>query len=187
MCSLVSADPRARGCGVAAMRPLGLTRRDSFSRPLRPPCSAAAARWFTSPDRRRSKVRSRGMQSLRRVDLDAPSVSGRPAAPITNSLIGGGTVSRFCSPVPRVYSITLCYIRFFCRDSSRLLAAGPARRKYFRARSTAWRRGTDRASSHARRQRRESEGRARDHADRRVIDPGKAGKSRLARIGTSKR
>src|SRR6187549_1355437 len=37
MFSLVSAEPSARGCGVCAMRPSGVTRSDSRSTPLRPP------------------------------------------------------------------------------------------------------------------------------------------------------
>src|ERR1700758_5170197 len=58
MCSLVSAEPSARGCGVPASRPCGVTRSDSFSTPLRPPCSSCGSPALTKAERRLSKTRS---------------------------------------------------------------------------------------------------------------------------------
>src|SRR5215472_11584606 len=58
MCSLVSADPSAAGCGACARWPSGVTRSDSFSTPLRPPCRTCGSPLLTREARRRSKTRS---------------------------------------------------------------------------------------------------------------------------------
>src|ERR1700740_12758 len=76
MCSLVSAEPSAAGCGVCARWapgatrsapagcgvcarwPSGVTRSDSFSTPLRPPCRICGSPLLTREARRRSKTRS---------------------------------------------------------------------------------------------------------------------------------
>ncbi len=52
MCGCVSAEPSAFGCGVAARRPSGRTRSDSFSMPRRIPLSVAAPIMRTSPEAR---------------------------------------------------------------------------------------------------------------------------------------
>src|SRR6185312_5014234 len=68
MCSLVSAEPSTTGCGVCASWPSGMTRSDSFSTPLRPPCRICGVPPLTKADRRLSKTRSmpgRLMMSLR--------------------------------------------------------------------------------------------------------------------------
>src|SRR5262245_25630577 len=58
MGSLVSAEPSSRGCGVCARAPSAVTRRDSFSTPLRPPCSHSGWPLPTRAERRFSKERS---------------------------------------------------------------------------------------------------------------------------------
>src|SRR5580658_6256625 len=58
MCSLVSAEPSAAGCGVCARCPSGATRSDSFSTPLSPPCSTCGSPLLMSAARRLSKTRS---------------------------------------------------------------------------------------------------------------------------------
>src|SRR5688572_9327303 len=58
MCSLVSADPSARGCGVCAICPSGVTRSDSFSTPLRPPWMISGSPLLISAARVCSNLRS---------------------------------------------------------------------------------------------------------------------------------
>src|SRR5688572_6212942 len=58
MLSLVSALPSARGCGDCAMRPSGVTRRDSFSTPRLPPCRTSGSPLLMSAARVRSNVLS---------------------------------------------------------------------------------------------------------------------------------
>src|SRR3954469_22300245 len=58
ICSFVSAEPSARGCAVPARSPFGVTRRDSFSTPLRPPWRICGSPLLISAERRRSKTRS---------------------------------------------------------------------------------------------------------------------------------
>src|SRR4051812_2121160 len=63
MCSFVRAEPSDLGCGALEIWPLGATRNDSRSTPLRPPRSTPGSRALTRPASRRSKVRSSGMVS----------------------------------------------------------------------------------------------------------------------------
>src|SRR5690554_2100817 len=74
MLSFVNDEPSARGCGVCAMRPSGVTRNDSFSTPLRPPCSTSGCPLLMSAARRRSNTRS-----MTALIMDFPG--GLPADP----------------------------------------------------------------------------------------------------------
>src|SRR5579863_3298279 len=101
MCSLVSADPSSRGCAVRARLPSGMTRSDSFSTPLRPPCSICGWPLLTRLDWRRSKTRSMpGLlmmlatlaQRPQQAAADAQGEGGerRAAAALQNEERGGG-------------------------------------------------------------------------------------------------
>src|SRR5262245_58867147 len=57
-CSFVSAEPSARGCDERARSPFGVTRRDSFSTPLRPHWRIWGSPLLSRAERRRSKTRS---------------------------------------------------------------------------------------------------------------------------------
>src|SRR5579871_4882414 len=91
MCSCVSAEPSARGCGRCEIRPAADTRSDSFSTPFRPPTSTARSPEFTSPARWRSKRRSMRDAGTRlpggkRIDI----VKERPAAASGGGPAGSG-------------------------------------------------------------------------------------------------
>src|SRR6185436_1616100 len=58
MCSLVSAEPSARGCGVCARRPSAVTRSDSFSTPFLPPWTICGSPLLTSAASVCSNLRS---------------------------------------------------------------------------------------------------------------------------------
>src|SRR5277367_480775 len=69
--SFVSGAPSACGWRVCVISPLGRTRRDSFSTPLRPPRKTARSPELMSPARRRSKFLS---TTLRNAILDSQAL-----------------------------------------------------------------------------------------------------------------
>src|SRR5579872_3409420 len=88
MCSLVSAEPSDRGCGVRASLPSVETRKDSFSTPLAPPCRICGSPLLMRLAKRRSKSRSIALAPMvsvaRRVSQECGvgdrSVGGHPLA-----------------------------------------------------------------------------------------------------------
>src|ERR1700731_1712514 len=68
MFSLVSGAPRAWGCRVCASSPVGDTRSDSFSTPLRPPRSTPRSPELMSPASRRSNCLSTTLRNTSNLD-----------------------------------------------------------------------------------------------------------------------
>src|ERR1700733_1167026 len=94
MCGLVSAEPSAGGCGVCAMRPSGVTRSDSRSRPRLPPASNCCSRLLLKAASRRSNTRSTPGALILPPPVDAgvasyqPRCKKRRGSPEAHMLVG---------------------------------------------------------------------------------------------------